>query len=199
MGILTEQPDYNMDFEGLHFNVCPAFDVILDIQNLYAEETLSDVEKLHQALQMIVISGKWQSFSIDKQTQLLNKIYEEYVNVKKHPIKENEIPLIDFDIDGEYIYASFMKDYGIDLTQAQGRLSWRKFLALFQGLSRGTKMREVIRIRGMDIPEYNGKNAKQIQDIQNLKSYYALPIKGGGGKDGLERLFSSLENMAVKR
>ena len=54
---------------------------------------------------------------------------------------------------------------------------------------------QVMRIRDMDIPKYNGKNMEQIQEIQELKSYYALPIKGGGGQTGLDLLFSTLEGM----
>lgn len=50
----------------------------------------------------------------------------------------------------------------------------------------------------MDIPKFTGKNGKQIQEIQELKSYYALPVKGGGGQQGLDALFSTLERMAVK-
>ena len=55
-----------------------------------------------------------------------------------------------------------------------------------------------MRIRTMDIPRFTGKNSKQIQEIQELKSYYALPVKGGGGQEGLDALFSTLERMAVK-
>ena len=55
-----------------------------------------------------------------------------------------------------------------------------------------------MRIRSTDIPRYDGHNQKQIQEIQELKSYYALPVKGGGGQQGLDSLFVALEAMAVK-
>lgn len=55
-----------------------------------------------------------------------------------------------------------------------------------------------MRIRNMEVPKFTGKNSKQIQEIQELKSYYALPVKGGGGQDGLDALFSTLERMAVQ-
>ena len=89
-------------------------------------------------------------------------------------------------------------DYGIDLIDMQGKLPWKKFISLFQGLSERTKIREVMRIRNMEVPKFTGKNSKQIQEIQELKSYYALPVKGGGGQEGLDALFSTLERMAVQ-
>ena len=89
-----------------------------------------------------------------------------------------------------------MQEYGIDLIDQQGKLSWKKFMWLFNGLGSDTKIKQVMHIREMEIPQFNGKNQKQIQEIQELKSYYALPVKGGGGQGGLDLLFSTLEGMA---
>lgn len=188
----------------LHFkNICvqvnPAFDTVLKIQNLFAEEKLTEWEKVDQALNLLVINRrKLKCLSGQDKVKLLDEIYKQYVNTRKHPPTRKKTRVLDFEYDGEYIYASFMLDYGIDLIEEQGRLPWKKFIALFQGLSESTKIREVMKVRGMDIPKYTGKNMKQIQDIQELKSYYALPVKGGGGQAGLDALFSSLERMALK-
>lgn len=55
---------------------------------------------------------------------------------------KNELPrkrggskeiLFDYKIDGAYIYAAFMSQYGIDLIEIE-ELHWYKFLALFKGL-----------------------------------------------------------------
>ena len=92
-----------------------------------------------------------------------------------------------------------MEDYGIDLIEQRGKLHWKKFLALFQGLSEKTKIREVMKIRSMEIPQLNRHNRKEIQSIMELKSYYALPVQGIGGKQGLDLLFSTLEGMAVQK
>lgn len=119
--------------------------------------------------------------------------------MKQRPkIRQSPFPILDFEEDGDYIYASFMQDYGIDLVKEQGRLPWKKFLYLFNGLSADTKIKQVMRIREMEVPEFNGKNAKQIQEINELKSYYALPVHGGGGQSGLDLLFRTLEGMAKK-
>ena len=91
-----------------------------------------------------------------------------------------------------------MQDYGIDLVKEQGRLPWKQFVALFQGLTSKTKIKEIMRIRAMDVPEPNGHNQKEIQNIMELKSYYALPVEGGGGQSGLNALFVALEAEAMR-
>lgn len=200
MGFLTEQSTNKVAIKGSTFIINPAFDVILEIQRLYREEELSDLDKLEQALRMLVVNErKLKTLSVLEKSELLRRIYKDFVNTQKKPPLKQKLPSLDFEYDGEYIYASFMLDYGIDLIDKQGYLSWKKFIALFQGLSEKSKIREVMRIRNMEIPEYNGKNTKEIQQIQELKSFYALPVRGGGGQQGLDLLFSTLEGMAVKQ
>ena len=55
--------------------------------------------------------------------------------------------VVDFAQDADMIFAAFMEQYGIDLTEAD--LHWHKFLALFRGLH-GTKMNEVMGYRCYD-------------------------------------------------
>lgn len=198
MGVLTEIPDNRIYTSKCRIAVNPAFDVVLEVQKLYREEGLADYEKIEQALRMLV-KNTWnlRLFTPHEKTELLNDISKRYIETKKRPqIRMKQIPVLDFEEDGDYIYASFMQDYGIDLIDEQGRLPWKKFLYLFNGLSSETKIKQVMHIREMEIPAYNGKNMKQIQEIQELKSYYALPVRGGGGQTGLDLLFSTLEGMA---
>lgn len=196
MGFLTDYQDDVVFMNGKTYRVNPAFDTVLEIRRLFEEEELTDEDKVIQALKMLLINGNTENLDLREKGELLKKIYDRCVKtqVRTHPAKS--IPTVDFDYDGEYIYASFMSDYLIDLIDMQGILPWKKFIALFQGLSDNTKIREVMRIRDMDIPAYNGKNAKEIQRIQELKSFYALPVRGGGGQKGLDALFSTLERMA---
>lgn len=199
MSFITEPENYLVEFGPSEYLVNPSFDVILDIQSLYREEGLNSLDKLNQALRMLGVSErKICGLPISERKELLELIYRQFVNTRKHAPSNQKLPLMDFEHDSEYIYASFMLDYGIDLVDQQGCLSWRKFIALFQGLSEHSKIREVMRIRSMDVPRYNGKNTKEIQQIQELKSFYALPARGGGGQQGLDLLFSTLEGMAVK-
>ena len=172
---------------------------MLEVQSLYKNQSLSDLEKADQAL--IMLTGSpfqlWLMGEGDK-LQLLNKIYEEQIRISKKPSVGKQIRSFDFELDAEYIYASFMQDYGIDLVKEQGRLPWKQFVALFQGLTSKTKIKEIMRIRAMDVPEPNGHNQKEIQNIMELKSYYALPVEGGGGQSGLNALFVALEAEAMR-
>ena len=153
--------------------------------------------KLNQALKMFGVL-KPEKITLQTRTELLNDIYKNCVNTKQRLSVKQQLPVFDFEEDAEYIYASFMLDYGIDLINVQGQLHWKKFIALFQGLSESTKIREVMKIRSMEVPRYDGHNQKQIQEIQELKSYYALPVRGGGGQQGLDALFTALESQAVR-
>ncbi len=198
MNVLTEVQSNKIHTDHCNIVVNPAFDIVLEIQNLYRETDLTDFEKIECALKMLV-KNDWnlRLFSPVEKVALMTEISRKFIQVKKRPkMKQNPVPVLDFEEDGDYIYASFMQEYGIDLIDQQGKLAWKKFLWLFNGLSSETKIKQVMRIRGMEIPQFNGKNQKQIQEIQELKSYYALPVKGGGGQSGLDLLFSTLEGMA---
>lgn len=199
MGFLTEQTDNTVQFLGRRYVVNPAFDVVLEIQRLFKEE-LPQEKKIGQALRMLIEkpSEGFRNLSFTDQAKLLEEIYGQCIHVKKRPPVRQSMRVLDFEEDGEYIYASFFGDYGLDLIELQGILPWRKFIALFQGLSEKTKIREVMRIRSMEIPPYNGRNGKSIQQIQELKSYYALPAVGGGGQGGLDALFYALEAQAMR-
>lgn len=200
MGVLTDIPCNKVITNKSKFLVNPAFDIVLEVQKLYKEDVLTEFEKIDQALRMLV-KNKWnlQLLNPEEKQKLLSVITQRYVEVEKRPqIKKSPFPVLDFEKDGDYIYASFVQAYRIDLIEEQGRLPWKKFLYLFNGLPADTKIKQIMRIRQMPVPEYNGKNSKEIQEINEMKSYYALPVEGGGGQSGLDLLFHTLEGMAKR-
>ena len=58
----------------------------------------------------------------------------------------NEI-ILDYEIDGAYIYAAFMSQYDIDLFDIK-ELHWHKFLALFKGLKEDEMICRIMAYRG---------------------------------------------------
>lgn len=196
MGFLTEPIETIVRLGNRKYRVNAAFNVVLDVQRLYKED-LPDEVKIEQALRMLVENRfrVW-CLSMKGKSELLQEIVKQHIDLPRRPPSKSNQRLIDFELDGEYIFASFYQDYGIDLEKEQGLLHWKKFIALFQGLSDKTKIKEIMRIRGMDIPEPTKYNQKERQNIIELKSYYALPVEGGGGQEGLDALFCALEGMA---
>ena len=193
MGVLTDIPCNKVITDKSKFVINPAYDTVLEVQKLYKEDTLTEFEKIDQALKMLV-RNKWnlRLLNPEEKQKLLSVITKRYVEVEKRPqIKKSPFPVLDFEKDGDYIYASFMQAYKIDLIEEQGRLPWKKFLYLFNGLPADTKIKQIMRIRQMPIPEYNGKNSKEIQEINEMKSYYTLPVEGGGGQSGFLHLKKS--------
>jgi hypothetical protein len=85
---------------------------------------------------------------------------------------EPEPKYYDFNEDAPFIYASFLQDYGIDLVDQVGRLSWKRFSALLEGLRDDTKFKQVIAIRKMPIPD--GKDPAELARVVELKDMYRL-------------------------
>lgn len=197
MGFLTEYEESTLVFKDHEYLLDLAYDKVLNIKRMYTEKLLDDADILIEALKMFgILERAILKLSWQERSELLEQIFREKIAGRPRPKVGQQKILFDFEEDGEYIYASFMQAYGIDLIEQQGKLSWSCFMALFQGLPSGTKIKEIMRIRDMDIPVPNGKNQKEIQQITELKMYYALGYHEDNAAEGLDMLFSTLEGLA---
>jgi len=86
-----------------------------------------------------------------------NEMYKQmasfYSNPNSTPNQIGEVAgekTIDFIEDGEYIYASFLYAYKIDLVETD--LHWHKFKALFNGLPDTSKMVSIMNMRSYTTP-----------------------------------------------
>lgn len=186
---------------GHRYRTTASFDAVLDVQKAYKDDRLSNVDKLHIALQRL-LKSPWRVLynrTLEEKVEIVNSIFETQIDIPQRATGRKQERILDFYLDWDYIRASFLQNYGMDLGQEAGHLHWKDFIALFQGLAEDTKIRQVMHIRSMDVPEPTKHNQKQIQQILEMKSYYALPVVGGGGQDGLNRLFDVLERQAVKQ
>jgi len=169
------------------------------VQDLYKED-LTLAEKNEIAFEMLIVNHETaKKLTVEQLEELIKDIFTDHINGKQKRKPKNDTKVFDFNEDAEYLYSSFMYDYKIDLVDMQGKLHWKKFIALFQGLGATTKIKEVINIRSRELPKMNksGSNAKEIQELRELKAYYSLGEIEENFQDGLEKLFSTLEKMAV--
>lgn len=96
--------------------------------------------------------------------------------------------LLDYLIDSEYIYASFMAEYGIDLCDPNLKMHWHKFKALLIGMKDDSKIKEIMATRSYTPSK---KDPEKIA-LENKRAW-ALPSKDSQIEDEeLEKLLDEL-------
>lgn len=164
---ITKPLPRRAEFEGKKYALDLSYNRVLDVYALLREKELFDEDKTAFALAILVKEK-------NPPSRLLKVIFDEYLSITKKSNKNTGLRTVDFHQDGIYLYSSFMHDYGIDLIKERNKLHWWQFVSLFQGLSESTKMREVMGIRSRKIPERNKHNSEYIDNLLELKQYYAL-------------------------
>lgn len=186
-------------YKNVQYELDMAFDNVLRMFDLQKEELFSDIEKVEMSLDLL-IKTPVKDLSLQDKADLLTLIFKGFISTGKS--NKSDTKIFDFEQDAAYIYSSFMLDYGMDLVDQQGKLDWRKFIALFQGLSQRTKIREIMEIRSKPLPEPTKYNAKEIQALQEAKAYYAIKLSEAEAEAslqrGIDRLANYLERVAVK-
>jgi Bacteriophage Gp15 protein. len=184
---LNQPLDDSIEFDGVTYKLSLAFDNVLDVFDhleMYADEVgLPD----YVLADLLANPEQSDSLTLQQKVDLFIKIIETYVNgdVNEQPVQYdilgNEMApqpsqnksLYSFKYDAEYIFASFVDAYGIDLHEEFGRLDWRKFVILFRDLPSETKIKQVIEIRQWE-PDKNTA-AEEIKRMEELQDIYALP------------------------
>ena len=133
----------------------------------------------------------FENFSTEELSKVFKSVFEEHISLADvednhveydlagNPMKTTasdepqEKAPYDIRFDGDYIYASFLQAYNIDLFDVQGKLHWKKFNALLSGLPEGTKFMEVVKIRKWK-PQ-KGDSAEYKEEMRKLQKDYALP------------------------
>ena len=138
-------------------------------------------------------NNDFENYSIEEMSKVFKSVFEEHISLSD--VEDNHVeydlagnPMkttasddtkqrapYDIRYDGDYIYASFLQAYGIDLFDVQGELHWKKFNALLSGLPEGTKFMEVIKIRKWKAQK--GDSAEYKEEMRRLQKDYALPYE----------------------
>lgn len=170
----------SFSFEGKEYNLDLSFDNVLDLFDVMADKFLRDYEKIDTCLELITgESGPM---------ELWNYIYENFIQIKvkkviKYDRKGNPLPQqeqdedekiksIDLEKDSEYIHASFIQAYGINLLREHGKLHWHEFSALLNGLPHDTIIQRIIQIRQWKPSKGDSKEYKE--EMKRLQEFYTL-------------------------
>lgn len=190
---LTDRNSDVYNWQGVDVELNLAFDNVLVFLKLIEDEKIDFEYKLRIALKMFVCDmdfleavmshGKLYDFALDMLRDKLNlRLREEDRPVKadsdndeSEEEKDEPVPIYDWEEDAGYIYSSFLFDYGIDLIEQQGKLTWDRFVQLFHDLSENSKMGEAMKYRSCEIPKREkGSDNEERKRIINMKKYYML-------------------------
>lgn len=167
-----------------------SFDNVLRLFEMWRDEDVPEFVKPHFGIR-ILTGETLEDFTVEEMSEVFNEVFEEHISLSTvednhveydlagNPMKttasngKQEQAPYDIRYDGDYIYASFLQAYGIDLFDVQGKLHWKKFNALLSGLPEGTKFMEVIKIRKWK-PQ-KGDSAEYKEEMRRLQKDYALP------------------------
>lgn len=163
--------------DGTEYSLTLFFDRVIRYMELSESEELLPEDIIAAGYAWLVEAPR--RVPLDTQMKVIDRLFEEIIVVKRRSLSSDKKPprAVDFTFDAREIYASFMRDYGIDLVEEQGKMHWCKFLALFDGLSDDTPIKRIMSIRTRDIPAPTKHNAKEIEQLTRLKTLYALPAK----------------------
>ncbi|OTO00563.1 hypothetical protein A5804_002075 [Enterococcus faecium] len=183
----------SIEFEGKEYSIDLAFDNVLDVFDVLADESLFPEEKINMSLELLVDDFEEQfQGTIEQQFLFFHSIFSTYINTEedeietdrlgnplpKKPIKHTK--LIDLVQDAKYIYASF-RQIGINLFEEQGKLSWEEFQALLESLPDDTILAKIIQIRTWKPSK--GESTEEKARMKELQKKYALSDAEGGEDD----------------
>ena len=176
--------DDTVEINGKTYELDMSFNNILILFDLLQDKTIDDVTKVKKGL-FLLIDDELEEYDIEERAKIFVEIFKNAVGESKKKqlvdldgnpmpdISEDDKKAFDLAQDAEYIYASFMHTYQIDLFEMQGKLHWKKFKALLNGLSEDSIFSRVVGIRTAELPTGKGM-AKERERLRKLKQKFAL-------------------------
>lgn len=189
---ISRKLDDKLVIDDEEFPLNLSFDNVLRLFEMWRDEDVPEFVKPHFGIR-ILTGETLEDFTVEEMSEVFNEVFEEHISLSTvednhveydlagNPMKttanngKQEQAPYDIRFDGDYIYASFLQAYGIDLFDVQGKLHWKKFNALLSGLPEGTKFMEVIKIRKWK-PQ-KGDSAEYKEEMRRLQKDYALPYE----------------------
>lgn len=175
---LTQDPLNEVVFGGKTYRLDLAFDTVIQYLKLSSDDELSEEEKAVYAIELFL--DEQDLPSDPKFYELVFKAVNEEITSdpygnnmpNSNPFGLAPVKYFDYEQDAEAIFASFMSEYHINLLEQRGKMHWREFKALFNGLSENSYMQRIISIRQRDLSEIDDSKAQQ--QLNEAKNYYML-------------------------
>lgn len=168
MDAFTKLPE-NIEVDGIIIPINTDFRASLQFEALINNHELEEREKL---IRVLDIYFKLLPKGIDIKN-LIEKVLWFYGGGKESKGEERSPSkgrVCDFNQDGNYIVASFLQAYGIDLTSEE--MHWWRFLSLVEGLPENTQYSKILGYRTIEITKEMSKEQKKF--YSKMKRLYRL-------------------------
>ena len=163
----------NFSIADKEYDIDLSFNKVLDVFEILKEEEMTHLEQAQLIVHLLT----------GQELYDIKEVVDCWIYIKEYDLLGNPMPtakdeeehekLIDFEQDAEYIYASFLQAYGINLLKSQNKLTWTEFKALLNALPDNTIMQQIIEIRAWK-PEHGGDKNK----MRKLQAKYSLGKEG---------------------
>lgn len=141
---------------------------------LMQDRSVSKNNKIAQAIRLYYPHIE-QISNIEKAVEDILWFYrcgKELANSSNNSKKNQNSQVYSYEFDDNYIYSAFLQQYNIDLQDIE-YLHWWKFRAMFDGLSKDTKIIEIMGYRAIDLRTVKDKEERK--RLKKLKQLYSLP------------------------
>lgn len=147
------------------------FRVALECQKIAQDE---DIDNYERALAIIYKLFGSEALYDDENLEIYLEKAKKFLNCGKESdaTANNEEPTFDYEQDLDYIKASFMSDYRIDLEKE--KMHWWTFYALLCGLTEHSILNRVRQIRSESL---SGKKGKELEQWVRAKKSVELKQK----------------------
>lgn len=186
--------------EDREYEINTDFRIAIECNQIALDDKISDFER---ALAIIYKLYGEKGLNANSDLNRLLELGQKYLSCGKEvENNENEEPDMDFVQDMDYIEASFMSDYNIDLSSTE--MHWWKFYNLINGLSNSEMgsccvLNRVRNLRTYDTSQI--KDSKERSKIEKAKEQVALKKKDkpltDKQKESIER-FNKLAGISQK-
>lgn len=150
--------------EDKKYKINTDFRVAIECQDIATNESIGDYER---ALAVIYkLFGNEGINTPEHYERLLEMALKYLCCGKEVNANSNEEPDMDFTQDMDYIEASFMSDYNIDLTSE--KIHWWKFYKLINGLSNSEMGNCCVLNRIRNLRTYDTKNIKDPKELERI-------------------------------
>lgn len=172
--------------ENKKYKINTDFRIAIECQDIATNVDIGDYER---ALAIIYKLYGDEGIKSPNHYEKLLELGTKYLSCGKEvEAKNNEEPDMDFTQDMDYIEASFMSDYNIDLSNV--KMHWWKFYNLINGLSNSEMGNCCVLNRVRNLRTYDTKDIKDPKDLERIKrakQQVALKKRVGKNKVTLEQ------------